>query len=101
VRSRIVCSILLLALSEAAPNPFRSETSVRFSLTRTGPVELRVLDASGRFIRTLVRGDLPMGSHAVVWDGLDFTGRAVAAGVYFVRIETENVRSGRSLVLIR
>lgn len=85
----------------AAPNPFRSVTTVQFSMRRRGPVELSVWDAAGRLVQTLIREDLPEGSHAFAWDGLDSTGRAAAAGVYFVRIRTGGVRAGRSVVLVR
>lgn len=80
------------ASSHAFPNPFRDETSIRFTLARAGRVELDVLDVRGRRVASLVRGELPPGDHSVRWDG-----GARAGGVYFYRLRTGNddVRTGR------
>lgn len=41
-------------------------------------------------MRKLVEEEQQAGAHAVRWDGVDASGRLVAAGVYFVEL-----RSGR------
>jgi hypothetical protein len=76
-------------LSGAAPNPFRERTDIRFSLAAPVGVRLDVHDVAGRLVRRLVDGSsLAPGLHASVWDGRDERGRAVPAGIYFVRLET-------------
>jgi flagellar hook assembly protein FlgD len=58
-------------------------------------VSLRVFDAAGRLVRTLIREDLPEGSHAITWYGKDDGGRSVQSGRYFYRLEAgHEVRTG-------
>jgi hypothetical protein len=73
-------------LGRGAPNPFLGRTSLDLALPFAGRVDLRVVDVSGRVIRTLVNGARPAGAERIVWDGRDRAGRRVAAGVYFARL---------------
>ena len=58
----------------------------RFTLETGRGIEVKVLGLQGETIRTLHRGKLPAGSHAIRWDGLDERGAAVARGVYAVHL---------------
>jgi len=82
------------------PNPFNPSTTLSFSLARAGHVRLSVYDLAGRLVRTLVDGEHEAGTHRVVWNGTDATGRAVGAGVYFVRVETPQGSDTRKIALI-
>ena len=75
-----------LGLGPAAPNPFRAQTRLRYSLPEAGAVELGVYDLMGRRVRVLASGLEPAGPHSLEWDGRDQRGRAVASGPYFVRL---------------
>ncbi|MDZ7346540.1 MAG: S8 family serine peptidase, partial [candidate division KSB1 bacterium] len=80
----------LLALLPPQPNPFLNRTAVSFQVpvsSGQAAVELDVYDALGRRVRKLVRGASPAGRQTVYWDGLDDGGRAVAGGIYFVRLK--------------
>lgn len=90
-----------LRLEPAAPNPFATSTALRFSLTRSGSVQLAVYSVDGRRVRTLVSGTLPAGVHSVTWDGTGAGGQAVRAGVYYARLVSAEGRFARTLVLIR
>ena len=92
---------LRLELEQNHPNPFNPVTTVRFSLDRAGPTELRVFDIGGRLVRTLVDGELPAGEHKVAWRGGDESGRPVASGVYLCRLEYDGVTRSRRMVLVR
>jgi hypothetical protein len=82
------------------PNPARHEAAFRVEVSRAARVSLAVLDAGGRCIRDLGTHSLPDGGSAVLWDAKDGSGRAAAAGVYFVvaRSGTESTR--RSVILV-
>jgi hypothetical protein len=89
-----------LRLEEAAPNPFRTGTHVRFATDRSGPVRVSVHDVTGRVVRTLSDGPRDAGSHGLSWDGRDALDRPVASGVYFLRVEAAgNVATGKLLRL--
>lgn len=65
-----------------APNPFTNMTNLRYDLSNTAQVELRIYDLSGRMIRRMSAGDTTAGSHTLAWDGRDAAGKACSAGVY-------------------
>jgi hypothetical protein len=69
----------------AAPNPFRSTTSIRLSLARGEEVDVNVYDVSGGLVRRLAQGTLPAGSHELLWDGRNDSGNPVGNGFYFIR----------------
>jgi hypothetical protein len=64
-------------------------------------VRLDVVDASGRVVRRLADGRLPLGAQRLGWDGRDGLGLASPSGVYYYRLESVlGVESGK-LVLVR
>lgn len=81
----------------AWPNPFRRAVSLR--LTADGPKGIGIYDATGRCVRTLAVGREPSAVGAVVWDGRDEEGRAVAAGTYFIRAGADSGDCVRVLLL--
>lgn len=52
-------------LHGAIPNPFRRDTTVSFSLTRSRPVKISIYDLRGRVVRELTRAVLLPGRHLV------------------------------------
>jgi hypothetical protein len=88
-------------LAPSSPNPFRESTTMSFHLGTAGTAALVVLDASGRVVRRLAERGFPAGSSQLAWDGRDDAGRALAAGVYFARLETGAGARTRRMVLTR
>lgn len=85
----------------AGPNPFVDRTRLRFVLSGARRVELRVLDPSGRRVRTLVNGDYPPGEHEVLWDGRDEAGHAAPNGVFRVLLRSARESQARTITRIR
>ncbi len=69
------------------PNPFSTETTLRFNLMEDAEVNLEIVDALGRTIRQITQSDLKAGSHEFVWNGATANGKEVASGVYFVKAQ--------------
>ncbi len=84
----------------AGPNPFRSQTALRFSID--APTEARVVvhAINGREVARLFAGRAS-GANEIIWDGRDASGRPLAAGVYFATLETPTDRVMKRLVLVR
>ena len=81
------------------PNPFYATTRVTFTLSNAGDAALYVTDASGRRVREM-HGAFDEGSREFVWDGRDFAGRSVPAGMYFYELRSGRSReTGRVLVV--
>ena len=90
-----------VALAPGYPNPFNSETVLRFELPRRAQVELSVHNLAGQTVATLVRGQRLPGSHRVIWDGRDDAGRHLASGLYLCRLQTAGEVATRKLLLLR
>jgi hypothetical protein len=84
-----------------APNPASSAAQLRIELSRAGPIDLLIVDASGRRVREIAHGRWPAGTHAWVWDGRDNNGQTVANGVYFIRLRTGLEQQSERLVWLR
>jgi len=89
-------------LGQNAPNPFNPSTTIPISLERRTTVDLAIYDATGRVVRTLLRGgSLDAGEHRFTWDGATDAGQSAGAGVYIVELRTPSVRQARRMVLVR
>lgn len=84
---------------EGAPNPSADRTGLDFQLAAGGRARLRVYDASGRLVTTLVDRELEGGiRHAITWDGTDREGKRTAPGVYAVTLEAGGQTSTAKLI---
>ncbi|MFN8180073.1 MAG: right-handed parallel beta-helix repeat-containing protein [bacterium] len=86
---------------EVAPNPFRGTARFSFAGSPGTAASLRVYDVAGRRVRTLRSEPLAGPRGEVLWDSRDDAGRAVAPGVYFVRLESGKASATRKIVLVR
>ena len=80
----------------AEPNPFAAQAQIRYEIGEAGPVRLAVYDALGRQVATLVDGVRPAGADVATFDA-----RALAAGVYVVRLESAGASVSRLVTLAR
>lgn len=83
-----VPAIAASRLVGAAPNPFNPRTEIVFETATAGACELTIHDLRGRLVRELVTGEVPIGRHSVVWDGLDEAGQRTPSGLYVARMVT-------------
>jgi hypothetical protein len=90
-----------LWLGRAVPSPARGSARGEFGLPRAAGVSLDVVDVAGRVVRHLVQGTQGPGLHPYAWDLRDAGGRAVGAGIYFLRLEVEGAALTRRLVVVR
>jgi hypothetical protein len=90
-----------LVLRPNFPNPFNPSTTIEYALPARGRVRLRVYDARGTIVRTLVDGVENAGSRRATWDGRDESGAAVASGVYFCRIDAAGTSLSRKMTLLK
>ncbi|MBI5710842.1 MAG: T9SS type A sorting domain-containing protein [Candidatus Eisenbacteria bacterium] len=90
-----------LVLAAPSPNPARSETAIRFDLPRVARVRLAVYDAAGRRVRLLRDGALEAGTHRAAFALRDDAGRALASGLYVVRLEAGDRVLTRRLIAVR
>jgi hypothetical protein len=87
-------------LNQNYPNPFNPGTVISYQLPRAAAAQLVIYNSIGQRIRTLVDDFQELGSHAVIWDGRDDDGRALASGVYIYRLTAGSFSEARKMVLI-
>ena len=93
---------LATRLYPACPNPLATRTSVQFDVgSHAGPVVLAVYSITGQLVRRLASEPFDRGRHVVEWDSRDERGRAVSAGVYFVRLEVGDEVRTRKIAVVR
>jgi len=63
-----------------------SATTLRYSVPEAGKVNLKVYDATGSLVKTLVNGTRLLGEYIVTWDGRTDAGVKAAPGVYFYHL---------------
>lgn len=78
------------------PNPFNSQTTLRFTLENGQPVRLSVYDLLGQKVAEIATGFHPPGAHEVKWDA-----RVLSSGVYVIVLETDGRRYLQKATLVR
>jgi hypothetical protein len=97
----VISGATTFALESVTPNPFGSAASVRLALPREARAVVEIVDVTGRRVRTLHDGTLAPGRHEITWSGDDASGRPLAAGIYFVRMTSNDFRDTKRVVLLR
>jgi hypothetical protein len=80
------------------PNPFRDYSTIEFMVSTNGNYRLEVLDINGSLIKVLADDYLPEGTYWLDWEGTDHTGQAVKAGIYTVRLVSENAIQSKKII---
>ena len=85
----------------ARPNPFNPAVTLRYTLPRQGAVTMKVYDARGSLVRTLLDGNVEQTAGVVVWDGSDESGRGVSSGLYFVETRADGQVDVRKVTMLK
>lgn len=88
-------------LRHSYPNPFNPVTTVRFELRRDSRAKVCIFDAAGRLVRQLLDEERTAGGHEITWQGRSDDGRSVAAGVYFIRLESDGLVDMQRVTLVK
>ncbi|MCR4439494.1 MAG: T9SS type A sorting domain-containing protein, partial [candidate division KSB1 bacterium] len=84
------------SLGQNFPNPFNPATTISFSLPSKSFVILKVFDALGREVSTLISEELSAGMYARQWNAA-----GLPSGVYFYRLQAGSFVETKKLVLLR
>jgi len=88
-------------LHQNFPNPFNPTTTIFYDVSRESNVKVIVFDLLGREVVTLVDQFEPVGNRSINWDGRDYTGNLVNAGVYIYQIEADVFIQTKKMVLLK
>ena len=85
----------------ASPNPFNQSTTLTLGVPGELPVEIRIYDIRGRFVRRIASISCPGGTHTFAWDGRDDAGRRVGGGVYMAKATAGKMSASAKILLLR
>jgi len=89
----------------ARPNPASRAMRIEYSLPGivrgASRATMAMFDANGRPVRSLVSGRVGPGVRQLTWDLADDSGRPVASGVYFCKLNADGTTLCRKLVVRR
>jgi hypothetical protein len=94
------CPVLAPVALLSHPNPFRTETAIRYQGYQGRSVRLCIYDLSGRLRRTLKTEVTVSGNHTATWNGRDQEGSQLPAGTYFCRAIPGDHRFARQIVFL-
>ncbi|MFZ4619898.1 MAG: T9SS type A sorting domain-containing protein [Bacteroidota bacterium] len=84
-------------LMQNYPNPFNPSTTLGFTIKVSGPVTLKIYDALGREVSTLVNEHLEAGvHHQYVFNALQ-----LPSGIYFADLRSSGVHQIRKMLLVK
>lgn len=87
----------------AIPNPARSDCRFELFIPGSGgPLDasLKILDVSGRLVRSVHDGDLSRGHQVLEWDTAFADGDPVPEGVYFYRLDVEGLGTKKGKLIV-
>ncbi|HHE37280.1 MAG TPA: T9SS type A sorting domain-containing protein [Candidatus Cloacimonetes bacterium] len=89
------------------PNPFRSSTTISFSVTQMSPfVTLDIYNIKGQKVKTLdcinhVNAKATESLYSITWNGTDENNKPVSNGIYFYQLKSGKSVSTRKMILMR
>jgi hypothetical protein len=79
------------SLNQNYPNPFNPTTTIAFGLPSESFVSLKVFDAVGREVATLISQELSAGNYAQQWNA-----EGLPSGVYFYCLSARAISRGQA-----
>jgi hypothetical protein len=84
------------ALEQNYPNPFNPSTTISFTIQADQLVTLKVFNALGEEVRTLINSNLAKGTHNISFNADD-----LSSGFYLYRLESGNQIQVRKMMLLK
>ena len=83
-------------LAQNYPNPFNPNTVIAYSLPKAGHVTLKVYNALGQEVSTLVNGMVEAGNHDIKFNASGFS-----SGIYYYRLEADGLIAMKKMMLLK
>ena len=83
-------------LDQNYPNPFNPATTISYQIPKDGHVTIKIFDAIGREVTTLVDEFKPSGRYSVKFDASRFS-----SGIYFYSIRSGSYNAVKKMSLIK
>lgn len=84
------------SLNQNYPNPFNPVTNINFALPKSGMVSLKVYDALGHEISTVLNEYKNAGNYNVI-----FSGYELSSGVFYYKLEAGDFSAVKKMILVK
>jgi len=81
-------------LRQNYPNPFNTTTTIKYNLTKSGDIHLKIYNLAGQEIKTLVDSHQESGEYKAKW-----TAEGIPSGLYFYKLQAGEFSETKKLVL--
>jgi len=88
-------------LEQNYPNPFNPTTSIKYDISVSTKVVLKIYNIMGKEVKTLVNEDQSAGIQSIIWNGTDNSGNAVSSGVYIFSLQIGRNSQSKKMVLMK
>ncbi len=78
------------------PNPTKNSTTILYSLKMNSHVMISIYNIKGQLVSTLVNETKPKGEYSVIFDA-----EALSSGVYFYKLQTEDMSEIKKMIVIK
>jgi hypothetical protein len=83
-------------LEQNYPNPFNPTTKINFAISKSGFVNLKIYDITGKEVANLINEKLETGSYSY-----EFNASVLSSGIYFYTLKTNNFVQTKKMVLVK
>ena len=90
---------LVQGINNAYPNPFNPTVNIPCGMVKGGQATVQIYNTRGQLVKTLFSGTKEKGNFMLQWNGTDNYDRKQPSGVYLIRMDSDNGRSTRKVVL--
>jgi hypothetical protein len=89
------------ALFQNQPNPFNPQTQLSYYLPEASQVKVDIYNVLGQKVRDLFEGHQNAGTHILIWNGRDNSGKQLSSGVYLYRLEADGFQQIKKMTLMK
>ena len=86
---------------ECYPNPFNGKLNILYHINNTSNIRATIYDLSGKVIKSFKYEQKYPGQHQLIWDTKNNNGDAVATGLYFISISSENRTTNTKVLYLK
>ncbi len=90
-----------VTLDQNYPNPFNPSTDISLYIPETQQVSVDIYNIRGQVVKNLISEILSIGHYTIHWDGKNENNNAVASGIYFYVLTTDDEKVTKKMTLLR
>jgi len=85
-----------IKLEQNYPNPFNPQTTIKFSVPKTGFVSLKIFDIQGKEVKSLIAEKFEPGNYEI-----KLTSEGLSSGLYYYRLQTNGYSETRKMIILK